>query len=291
MTSKGTGLVRFAMKVALDHLGQVGPDLDDACRRAEALGFTLTRAAGHRATDAAAPGSRQRSIMLERGYIEIQEIADLTGPHPLAPAARRYFGNHIVAFGVDDAVAGRASLSAAGLPVGDVMEWSRPVLEDDASGEARFAFFASAYGPRDESFLCWVQHRTPELLRSPRLCRHDNGASALCSIMIGVDGDFESLVQRYRLCGATAVEATSGGAVVVYASGRVELRGRQELPALVRDRAWPAVPMIVGPLITVADLGLVGERVTAHGLASEAHRNRLYVDAGGAVGIYAFETT
>ena len=94
------------MSVSLDHAGILVPRLDEAVALLGRLGFTLTRRAEHRAEGGGSAGSAQCSIMLESGYVEVQEISDLAAAaHILAPAARRNFGLHTLAFGVDDAAA------------------------------------------------------------------------------------------------------------------------------------------------------------------------------------------
>jgi hypothetical protein len=80
----------LAVSITLDHAGILVPRLAEAAALLERLGFTLTRRAEHRAEGGASAGSAQCSLMLETGYVEVQEIADLaSSTHILAPAARR----------------------------------------------------------------------------------------------------------------------------------------------------------------------------------------------------------
>jgi catechol 2,3-dioxygenase-like lactoylglutathione lyase family enzyme len=221
----------------LDHAGILVPRLDAAAALLARLGFTLTRRAEHRAESGGSAGSAQCSIMLEAGYVEVQEIAGLAAStHILAPAARRNFGLHTLAFDVPDAEAARAAVAQAGLAVTPVMHWARAVQEVDIEAEARFAFFVAAYDPSEEALLCWVQHLTPAALRSPRLLRHANGARALASVVIATRGDPAALVARYVACGGSA--ATPG--MVSFGQGAVEIRGVADLPPILVDRPWPA---------------------------------------------------
>jgi catechol 2,3-dioxygenase-like lactoylglutathione lyase family enzyme len=172
--------------VHLDHVGYIVRDLDACAALVRQLGFVLTARADHTRTDAQGlsvpAGSSQHSIMLHSGYVELMQITDPHAGHQLASAPSQRHGLHVLAFGTGDAVACHARRIADGVAAGEVLYWSRPVHEPDLQGMAQFAYFGSAWTPRDPSYLCWVEHRTPRLLRNPRLLAHDNGARALIGI-------------------------------------------------------------------------------------------------------------
>lgn len=253
------------MTASLDHAGMLVPCLDDAAALLGRLGFTLTRRAEHRAAGGGSAGSAQCSIMLGTGYVEVQEIAGLaTSTHVLAPAARRNFGLHTLAFGVADAEAAREAAAAAGLPVTRVMHWARRVAEADIVAEARFAFFVAAYDPADEALLCWVQHLTPAALRSPRLLHHANGARALRAAVIATHGDPAALLARYRACGG---EAAAPG-VVRFAEGAVEIRSAAALPPAITQAAWPAEAWFAALRIEFGDAGAFAEAARREGFAA-----------------------
>jgi hypothetical protein len=63
-----------------------------------------------------------------------------------------------------------------------VLLWAREIREEGLQGMAQFAYFGSAWTPQDPSYICWTEHRNPELLRSPALLRHDNGALGLAAL-------------------------------------------------------------------------------------------------------------
>jgi catechol 2,3-dioxygenase-like lactoylglutathione lyase family enzyme len=258
---------RPPLHVAFDHVGILVRDLDRAAARLERLGFTLTAPAAH-AADGGRPGSVQRSVMFASGYLEIQEIADLHGPHPLAPAARRHFGAHILAFGVDDPEAARDGVLARGVSAGPVLRWSRPVAESGA--EARFTFFAAAYDPADAAFLCWVRHETPDTLRPPRTLRHANGTVRLDGVVIATEGPVETLVARYRAGGGI----DAGGGTVRMQGGTVAIRRRDALPDPVAAADWPAAPFIAIVRLTAADPAALAARAVRDGLIVHA------IDAG-----------
>lgn len=245
---------------AFDHVGVLVRDLDAAAARLEALGFRLTAPAAH-AAEGGRPGSVQRSLMLRSGYLEIQSIADLDGPHPLAPAARRFFGAHILAFGVDDPETARRTVLARGLPVGEVLRWSRPVAESGA--EARFTFFAAPYDPADGAFLCWVRQETPDVVRPPALLDHPNGVLALDGVVIATDGPADRLLERFAACGG--IPDGHGG--VRLRGGRVVVAGRSALPEAVARAPWPADPFVAMLTATATDPDDIGRRAAAAGVA------------------------
>jgi catechol 2,3-dioxygenase-like lactoylglutathione lyase family enzyme len=193
--------------IDLDHAGLIVPDLDAARARFAALGFTLTERADHTRTTpdgrTIPAGSSQHSIMLGRGYIELMQIWDPSAGHPLTPATQVRYGLHILALGTPDARAWHARCLREHVEVGPILDWLRPVSLPERSGLARFRFFDSPWQARDPSYVCWVQHLTPEWIRSPLLLTHPNTATALQGI--AYRGPGAALAQwsaRLRDCGA-----------------------------------------------------------------------------------------
>lgn len=265
----------------LDHAGILVPRLDPAAALLSRLGFTLTRRAEHRAEGGGSAGSAQCSIMLGTGYVEVQEIADLAAStHLLAPAARRNFGLHTLAFGVDDAEAARAMAAAGGLPVTPVMHWARQVAEEDIAAEARFAFFVAAHDPQDEALLCWVRHLTPEALRSPRLLRHANGARALHAAVIATQGDPATLVARYLACGGRE----DGPGRVRFGAGCVEIRRAADLPPMLAAGTWPAGAWFAALRLGFDDPGALAEAARREGFAATPWGAAVAVDLRGPLG-------
>lgn len=171
------------LDLAPDHVGLIVPDLEAARALWADLGFTLTAHAEHTRTGPdgrkVPAGSAQHSVMLERGYIELMQITDVDAGHPLTPAMRQRFGLHILALATEDPQATHAALSARGCKLSPVMDWSRAIEEGPVRGVARFQFFDTPWQASDASYLCWVRHMTPELVRPPATLRHANGAQAL----------------------------------------------------------------------------------------------------------------
>jgi len=177
-----------------DHVGLIVPDLERSRARFEAMGFCLSARADHTMTDAqgrtVSAGSSQHTLMLPAGYIELMQITDAGSSHPLAAAPTARFGLHVLALSVNDAGEAHARFDSASRQagadpaarVGALRHWARPIREPDREGLARFAFFDSPWTPHDPSYLCFVEHLTPELLRSPADYAHPNGARSVREI-------------------------------------------------------------------------------------------------------------
>ena len=170
-------------EIDLDHIGFIVEDLVAARAFFSGLGFTLTQRADHTRTNAqgekVSAGSSQHSIMFDVGYIELMQITDPQAGHQLTPAIHERYGMHVLALGTRDARSWHAQCLRNGIAPRDVMDWSRQVETPERSGMARFLYFDAPWQASDPSYLCWVQHATPELVRSPSLLQHANSARAL----------------------------------------------------------------------------------------------------------------
>lgn len=277
------------MTTTLDHVGLIVPRLDEAARIFRALGFTLTERAEHTRVNAAgeveSAGSAQHSVMFEDGYIELQEITDPEQRHLLSPAAAKYFGLHIVAFGVADAERANEAVRQSGLEVGPVLRWGRGIQEPDRSGEARFAFFVAPYRAADEALLCWVEHLTPDLIRSPRLTAHANGARALGGITIVARNaeETERLRVRYIACGGEAADSRT--ADVRFGPARVAIRTADGVPSPARGPAWSASPFVTGLSLRMEDPAPFADRARAEGFAVHREGESLFVDLSRTCGV------
>jgi catechol 2,3-dioxygenase-like lactoylglutathione lyase family enzyme len=225
--------------VDLDHVGFIIPDLSAARALFEALGFTLTSRADHTRRDSEGrvvpAGSSQHSVMLGTGYVELMQITDPEAGHQLTPAMRERFGLHVLALGTADAAACHADRVRAGLRVGPVMDWSRPVTTPERSGTARFLYFDTPWQPGAPSYLCWVHHATPELVRSPSLVRHGNGAVSLRGVhYVGPEAGLGAWATQLQQAGAGAPAPGPGAAQLRLALGSCWLE-------LLADDAEPCV--------------------------------------------------
>ncbi len=219
---------KAAPPLNLDHCGYIVPDLGAANAFMAKLGFTQTVRADHTRTDArgelVSAGSAQHSIMLRQGYLELMEIYNPAAGHQLAAATTVRHGLHIVALGTSQAEATHAQCIADAVPVGPLLHWARPVHEPDLQGLAKFAYFGSDWQPTDPSYLCWTEHRTPELLRSERLLQHPNRAIGLEALhYAGPRGLAEAWARQLAAATGQAWQDTAPGRVLALQDFRFHL--------------------------------------------------------------------
>lgn len=240
-----------ANAIHLDHIGFIVRDLEQVATLISQLGFGQTRRADHTRTDASgavvSAGSAQRSVMLHNGYIEFMQITDPLAGHQLTPALAVRHGLHVLALGSDDAVACRAALAGAGVAVGPLLRWSRQINEADCQGEARFCYFDSRWDAHDPSYICWVQHLTPELMRPPHLLQHNNQSLGLSALYYrGPQPLAEAWVAQLLASGAQQAPPRAGGVDVVYPNARISVEFdpglQQVLPSAIsltlQDTTW-----------------------------------------------------
>jgi hypothetical protein len=209
--------------VGLDHVGFIIADLAQSHRLFADLGFTLTARSEHTRTNAqgqvVSAGSAQHSIMLNTGYIELMQITDPLAGHQLTAATAERYGLHVLALAAEDAATWHAHCQRRHLVVGPLMDWSRAVRTPEREGLARFRFFDAPWLAGDPSYVCWVQHLTPELVRSASLLAHANQAQALLGVTYS--GPLPGLqTWGHRLQSAGALPPPDGSGI-----GRWGLRG------------------------------------------------------------------
>jgi catechol 2,3-dioxygenase-like lactoylglutathione lyase family enzyme len=190
------------MILGLDHTGLAVHDLEAARERFTELGFRLTprEALTRPGPDGStiSTGAENHVFMLERGYQEIITITDPAAGHPLVKRLHRYWGLHNVLMATDDADADRQALADRGVDVTPCATWGRVV---PGRGEARFRFFAVSEREAPECSLGVVQHLTPELIRSPELLSHPNGARAILGCTLNVLDPAEAAARYGRIFG------------------------------------------------------------------------------------------
>lgn len=194
-----------ALAIDLDHIGFIVQDLAESRDLFTDLGFTLTQRADHTRTNAqgqkVSAGSSQHSIMLGTGYIELMQITDRQAGHQLTPAIDERYGLHVLALGTRDAQACHQQCASMG--PGPIMDWARQVSTPERSGLARFRYFDAPWTASDPSYICWVEQVTPELVRSPSLLAHPNGALALAGLSYsGAEPALQAWSERLQQAGA-----------------------------------------------------------------------------------------
>ena len=270
------------MDVSLDHVGFIVRDLEATGALIAQLGFRQTARADHTRTDErgvqVAAGSAQRSVMLHAGYIEFMQFTDPQAGHPLAAAPSVRYGLHILALGTPDAQACRQACLRNGVAAGPLLEWTRRVAEPERTGVARFSYFGSAWRADDPSYLCWVEHGTPELLRSPQLLMHKNGARSLTGIEYrGPGPGARRWVAQLLAAGAGLVRESEGLVELSVPGGRIGVT--------IDESATQVLPTAIG--LSFADCAGIAARCRTLGLpAKELPGGALDIDLVAQLGMH-----
>ncbi len=211
----------------LDHVGFVGTDLARLEASMRSLGFTTTAPRDlmrlDAATGALVPLQQQSChAVFAAGYLELSAVLTDDPAHHLAAYRARGDGLHILALGSPDPDADWQRCRSAGLDCSTPAAASRRIDYGTRHGEARFRWFMLQPQASPEGLLCLVRNETPDLVFQPEVTRHDNGALALCEVIVGASAPAE-VAARYAI--VTGVEpqpmagAATGGLRHVLAGG------------------------------------------------------------------------
>lgn len=197
----------------VDHVFLLVDDLDDAARRYEALGFTLSPRGLH----SAAKGSANYTIMFPDDYFELLGIINPTPGNASRRAALETMGEglHAIACRIDSAAGAAEALGELGIATEGIGDFSRPVpLPGGGEGIAAFStvHFAPEETPFGFVFMC--QHKTRETVWLPELLTHPNTACGLGGVLALSDDPAADAARFARLWAAGAVSEVEGGAQV-----------------------------------------------------------------------------
>jgi hypothetical protein len=244
------------------------------------LGFLLTPRGRH------SLGSVNHLAMFTTSYLELLGFGeDGTARPELMPFP---VGLNGLVFKTADADLVHREAAAAGLPVLPVQSFSRPVVLNGATGDARFC--TTRLDPIKVAMgrVYFCEHQTPDLVYPPEWQSHPNGASGIARVVVAT-GDPPRTAALFRhLFGGDAVDDRDGRQVMTAGTARVEL----VTPDVVAAEFGEAVAEPLGRAEYMAALGVRVRSLPAatqqlrsvQGLRVEPHR--LVVPAGG-----AFNTT
>ncbi|MEZ5713814.1 MAG: VOC family protein [Paracoccaceae bacterium] len=166
----------------IDHCFVLVDDLDDAARRYEAMGFTLSPRGVH----SESKGSANYTIMFPNDYFELLGLTRPTEMNATRRAALESQGEglHAVACRIDNAEAAAEALGGLGIGTHGLGSFERPVpLPGGDTGIA--AFSTVAYAPEEVPlgivFMC--QHKTRDTVWIDELLHHANTACGLDAIV------------------------------------------------------------------------------------------------------------
>ncbi|MGK6317267.1 VOC family protein [Neorhizobium sp. DT-125] len=167
----------MSMRLSIDHVVILVPDLDAAGSAFETAGFHVTPETRH----TAAMGTANRCVMLCGSYIEIMGIVAET---PANATWRKLLwqgaGIRGLALRSTDIESSARHLASRGIAAEPVRHFSR--MTDD--GELRFSItrIDPEATPGLQCLLC--QHHTAERLWRPETMIHANGAASLVSVIL-----------------------------------------------------------------------------------------------------------
>ena len=242
----------------LDHVAHFVPDLGEAAKLLESLGFTPTPESAHQAGGAPA-GTSNRCLMFEEGYIEIlAPTLDTPNARRVRDHMARYDGVHLASFGTPDAAFEHARLAAQGFEPELLVKLSRQV----EGGET--VRFGVVYVPPDkmpEGRVQYCQQLTPEVIWKERFVRHPNGVTGLAAVHVVAD-DVPAAAARWARFSGLLPRSEGGLACLQAARGKVLIGKRMNMFG-----AAPAAPALAGYALSCSDPAAFVARCSKLGLA------------------------
>jgi Glyoxalase-like domain len=238
----------------LDHVViDVRDQIDEAMRGFAALGFQLTPRGRHTL------GSVNHLAMFATDYLELLGFAP-DGATRLE-ITRFPAGLNGLVFKTADADVVHHEAQAAGLPVLPVQAFSRPVILDGVSQDARFRTTRLDADKIAMGRVYFCEHRTPELVWRPEWQAHRNSACAIARVVVAT-ADPRRTAELFRaLFGRDAVADRNGDCVVAAGTAQVELVTPRAIAAEFGEAAaapagraeyMAALALRVGSLATAA---------------------------------------
>jgi glyoxalase-like protein len=265
----------------LDHVVvDVRDRIEEAMHRFAALGFHLTSRGRHTL------GSVNHLAMFATDYLELLGFAEDGATRP--EIARFPVGLNGLVFKTADADLVHRQAAAAGLPVLPVQSFSRPVVLDGATGDARFR--TTRLDPAQVAMgrVYFCEHQTPDLVWRPVWQTHPNGASAIARVVVASADPPRTAMLFRDLFGGDAVADHERRCVMAAGAAQIELVA----PDVVAAEFGEAAAEPIGRVEYMAALGIRVRSLPAaaqqlrsvEGVRVEPHR--LVVPAG-----VAFNTT
>ena len=267
-------------EIFLDHIAHFVPDMAEAHREFNRLGFVQTPYTEHRhivgeETEPVPSGTANRCIMLPEGYIEVITVSDASTTLGGRAKAQmeRYVGLHLIAFGCADPESVQGRLTLTGFHPEPLVHLKRPVgLADGGEDEASFTVCRVRPEDMPEGRVQYVAHHTEEIVWQDRWLHHGNGIVALRDVVVGVE-TLDKVAARY--CWflnqggpkplsehVWRIPLDRGGVVIVDEEGLDDLVPDAELP---EDG-----PLIVGYGLLSEDLAKTEAFLKERGFAPES---------------------
>lgn len=282
----------------LHHTSVLTRDFDGLTHAYLSFGFVLSPRSRHRLSEGAGRDpvptcTANRCALFGDSYIELLGIVDESAPDPwnARATADRYEGFQAVAFDTDDAGSSGRRLTAAGLPVSDVVELERGAATKDGTRTLRARFVHLDPAATDEGRVGMAQHLTREYVHQPHYLDHPNGARGLTGVLIVADDPaFAAVVDRYARILDTTPRRQGPSVVLEMGSGRLEVVRASAAAELLPDEPVPAPSYLAAMTIRVEDVGVARGVVERNGTATRTTRDGFFVSAHDAFGAGLFFT-
>lgn len=261
----------------LDHVVvDVRDRIEEAMHRFASLGFQLTPRGRHTL------GSVNHLAMFATDYLELLGFAEDGATRP--EIARFPIGLNGLVFKTPEADLVYRQAAASGLPVLPVQSFSRPVVVDGATRDARFRTTRLDPSKVVMGRVYFCEHQTPDLVWRPEWQTHPNGALAIARVVVATDDPRRTAMLFGNLFGGDAVADLGERCVMTAGTAKVEL-------ATPRALAGEFGEATADPAGRAEHLAVLGVRVqslpkaaqelrSVPGLRVEPHR--LVVPAGAA---------
>jgi hypothetical protein len=188
----------------LDHVViNVRDRMDEAAGVFARLGFSLTPRGYH------SLGSMNHLAMFGTEYLEL--IGARAGDEQRRDILGWAIGLNGLVFGTDDSAATYAALHAAGVPIREPSEFTRPVA---LAGGSRDAVFRTVRLPHEAvraGRLYFCHHLTRDLVWRDEWRTHANGAVGVIRALVAADDPDELGALFRKMFGAGSVRAIEGG--------------------------------------------------------------------------------
>ena len=257
----------------VDHVSHFVPDLGEAARALDALGFAVTPPSIQQTQDGPA-GTANVCVMLEHGYLEfLAPTADTPNARRLRASMQRYPGVHLCCFGTPDAGGEHRRLGDHGFSPLPIVNLQRETAQRQI---AKFHVVRAAPEKMPEGRIQYVQHHTPEVIWLPQYLGHTNNVVKLACVFAVADDPVAAAARWARF--AALLPRPAGDYVhLAAARGHVLIGRRESWIRLLGDA--PAAPALAGCALECRDPAILASRCERLGLALRRIRDGLYAVA------------
>jgi hypothetical protein len=271
------------------------PDLDEASRVFDRLGFPLTpysvHGDRHPATGTLKPvGTANRLAMLPFGYIEILttvEGIDTPDTRHVHSCIAHHTGVHLLAFTVTDPAQEAARISGSGIGMRPVVNLRRTVeAEDGSQTEVAFTVVRAEFDRFPEARMQLLSHHTPEHMWQKRYLSQDNGLEALVGATI-VSDDPEEAAGRFAAFTGRAIDRQAQPLAIRLDRGTLQFVDQRGAAEQFGHSSKPSAPAVAAIRITSRDLDKTRDFLLSQGLRPGAlDPTHLLIDQSEALGAH-----